>query len=180
MRVYKKPHVLEWPFKKLPFSWEAISSCQLICVNIKIDLWKIIVYTAGGCFMWLLSFQLTDDYTAIKKWGLAGLGLAKFVASAVCWATFCCGQWIPPPPNLNTHEGLIRYMSLGKLVVPVTEQYTLYTGKPGLCSFQQRWACYPVLPDCIHVGYLMAFFPTMWFFDLLRGNTFPVPLYGPK
>jgi hypothetical protein len=33
MRVYKKPHVLEWPLKKLPFSFKGISSCQLICVN---------------------------------------------------------------------------------------------------------------------------------------------------
>jgi hypothetical protein len=57
------------------------------------------------------------------------------------------------PLNLNIHEGLIRYMSLGKLVVPVTEQYTIHGKTRAVFISTTVIACYPVLPDCIHVGY---------------------------
>lgn len=115
---------------------------------------------------------------------LAGHGLAKFVASAVGWAAFCCGQWIPLPPPFEYSWRFDTLQSLGKLVVPVTEQYTIHGKTRAVFVSTTVIACYPVLPDCINVWAIkwpfLPFFQLCGSSDLLRGDTFPVPLYSPK
>ncbi len=115
-----------------------------------------------------------------KKMGVGRPGFGQVCSKRRLLSDVLLRAMNPPPPQFEYSWRFDTLHVFGKLVVPVTEQYTIHGKTRAVFISTTVIACYPVLPDCIHVGYLMAFFPTMWFFDLLRGNTFPVPLYGPK